>query len=146
MSNFHIIAILIIHVCFLNNREENRRLKELLDIRRGNDVARLPLSGHPKPVSLPEATEYEYLRNILFEYMMGREPVVSNLVNLKGVMEFNFDLSLADPSQSYRRSGSIFRRPNGSSSEATRNCVKQSHCKASNCIHGSMIIIVLFLF
>ena len=27
--------------------------------------------------SLEEATELEYLRNILFEYMMGRQPAVS---------------------------------------------------------------------
>lgn len=28
-------------------------------------------------VHLPQPTEYEYLRNILFEFMIGREPVVS---------------------------------------------------------------------
>lgn len=29
-------------------------------------------------VHLPQPTEYEYLRNILYEFMMGREPVVCN--------------------------------------------------------------------
>lgn len=29
-------------------------------------------------VHLPQPTEYEYLRNILFEFMIGREPVVSS--------------------------------------------------------------------
>lgn len=28
-------------------------------------------------LQLPQPTEYEYLRNILFEFMIGREPVVS---------------------------------------------------------------------
>lgn len=58
-------------------REENVRLKELLNIRRfadSNDPNNGPLlSG----VHLPEPTEYEYLRNILFEFMIGREPLVS---------------------------------------------------------------------
>lgn len=27
-------------------------------------------------IHLPQPTEYEYLRNILFEFMIGREPVV----------------------------------------------------------------------
>lgn len=52
------------------------RLRELLDIRKraeANSQNGVPLiSG----VHLPEPTEYEYLRNILFEFMMGREPVV----------------------------------------------------------------------
>ena len=30
---------------------------------------------------LPQPTEYEYLRNILFEFMMGREPVVRASTN-----------------------------------------------------------------
>ena len=58
-------------------REENVRLKELLNIRRfaeTNNTENTPLiSG----VHYPEPTEYEYLRNILFEFMIGREPVVS---------------------------------------------------------------------
>ncbi len=56
-------------------REENVRLKELLNIRRFAETQNsenMPLLG----VHLPEPTEYEYLRNILFEFMMGREPVV----------------------------------------------------------------------
>ena len=28
---------------------------------------------------LEDATELEYLRNILYEYMLGREPLVSNI-------------------------------------------------------------------
>ena len=60
-------------------REENVRLKELLNIRRfaeTNNSENTPLiSG----IHLPEPTEYEYLRNILFEFMVGREPVVSIL-------------------------------------------------------------------
>ncbi len=56
-------------------REENVRLKELLNIRRFAETQNsesMPLLG----VHLPEPTEYEYLRNILFEFMMGRQPVV----------------------------------------------------------------------
>lgn len=56
------------------------RLKEMLDMKSGKNVARLPIGMMMAPASkIPEPTEYEYLRNILFEFMMGREPMVSTL-------------------------------------------------------------------
>lgn len=41
-------------------------------------------------LNLPEPTEYEYLRNILFEYMMGKEPLVLAKV-ISAVLRFSED-------------------------------------------------------
>ena len=60
-------------------REENVRLKELLNIRRFAETHNSENTPLLSGVHLPEPTEYEYLRNILFEFMVGREPVVSVL-------------------------------------------------------------------
>jgi len=66
--------------------EENSRLKELLNVRQeknsennknnNSDLENCAILG----IHLPQPTEYEYLRNILFEFMMGREPVVSWII------------------------------------------------------------------
>lgn len=40
------------------------------------------------PVQLPEPTEYEYLRNILFEYMMGKETMTLSKV-IAAVLKFS---------------------------------------------------------
>lgn len=40
--------------------------------------------------SLEEANEYEYLKNILFQYMMGKEPVTLSKV-LSAVLKFSPD-------------------------------------------------------
>lgn len=65
--------------------EENARLKEMVKDQKekekngsattnsGNDMENCAILG----VHLPQPTEYEYLRNILLEFMMGREPLVS---------------------------------------------------------------------
>lgn len=68
--NEHSYQVKAMQRSLLQYQEENLRLKELLDIRSREESSR----GHP---SLMEATEFEYLRNIMFEYMMGREPSVS---------------------------------------------------------------------
>lgn len=78
----------------LDSSEENLKLKEMLNIRQNvrknggdnnndgdknridksdSDVENCAILG----IHLPQPTEYEYLRNILFEFMVGREPVVS---------------------------------------------------------------------
>lgn len=68
---------------FLFHSEENLRLKELLNMqqernnenvrsRNDSDLENCAILG----IHLPQPTEYEYLRNILFEFMIGREPVV----------------------------------------------------------------------
>lgn len=70
----------LIFFLFFNFREENVRLKELLNIRRFAESENSHNTEHTPLISgvhLPEPTEYEYLRNILFEFMIGREPVVS---------------------------------------------------------------------
>jgi hypothetical protein len=55
------------------NRLEVNELRHLLSLRTPNSSERMP--GH---TTLEDAcTELEYLRNILYEYMMGKEPVVS---------------------------------------------------------------------
>ncbi|XP_076361936.1 uncharacterized protein LOC143252930 isoform X2 [Tachypleus tridentatus] len=41
-------------------------------------------------LNLPEPTEYEYLRNILFEYMMGKEPLILAKV-ISAVLRFSED-------------------------------------------------------
>lgn len=81
---------------FLAFSEENLRLKELVNMQQqeqqrsnnlnsnhynssknsndnDSDMENCAILG----VHLPQPTEYEYLRNILFEFMIGREPVVS---------------------------------------------------------------------
>jgi hypothetical protein len=56
------------------NRLEVNELRQLLSLRRTSDSSRR-INGNP---TLEDAcTELEYLRNILYEYMMGKEPVVS---------------------------------------------------------------------
>jgi hypothetical protein len=59
------------------HRLEVNELRRLLALRRTtNSSERIP--GH---TTLEDAcTELEYLRNILYEYMMGKEPVVSTLL------------------------------------------------------------------
>lgn len=47
--------------------------------------------------SLEEATELEYLRNILFEYMMGRQPAVRLIGKLTYKNSVKSLFSLADP-------------------------------------------------
>ena len=70
---------------YLRCSEENSRLKELLNMKQekttdngkssNSDMENCAILG----IHLPQPTEYEYLRNILFQFMMGREPVVSSI-------------------------------------------------------------------
>ena len=55
---------------------ELRRLLELQHVSVSEAAAAASSEGHP-PTGLDPHTELEYLRNILFEYMMGKEPLVS---------------------------------------------------------------------
>ncbi|RWS28082.1 golgin subfamily A member 4-like protein [Leptotrombidium deliense] len=66
----------------LRYQDENVKLKELLSIR--NNAVNSSKTG----INMPEPTEYEYLRNILFEYMMGREPETLAKV-IAAVLRFN---------------------------------------------------------
>ncbi|KAF7494600.1 Golgin subfamily A member 4 [Sarcoptes scabiei] len=91
----------------LQYHEENLKLKEMLNIRQNvrknggdnnndgdknridksdSDVENCAILG----IHLPQPTEYEYLRNILFEFMVGREPVTLAKV-IAAVMRFNTD-------------------------------------------------------
>ena len=67
-------------------REENVRLKELLNIRRFAETNEHNSTPLVSGVHLPEPTEYEYLRNILFEFMIGREPLVSDSLVFTGII------------------------------------------------------------
>lgn len=59
------------------NRLEVNELRHLLSLRRTSDSSKR-MSVHS---TLEDAcTELEYLRNILYEYMMGKEPMVSTLL------------------------------------------------------------------
>lgn len=71
--NEHSYQVKAMQRSLLQYQEENLRLKELLEIRSREESHRNK-SGDPN--NLMEATEFEYLRNIMFEYMMGREPGV----------------------------------------------------------------------
>lgn len=77
---------------FIFFSEENARLKEQLSAFRQHQNPSTVDNGHKGTTNqqqsdmencallglhLPQPTEYEYLRNILFEFMIGREPVVS---------------------------------------------------------------------
>lgn len=66
------------------------RLKELLEIRKNAENKSDLINPSKLNVHIPEATEFEYLRNILFEYMMGREPVTLTKV-ISAVLRFNQD-------------------------------------------------------
>lgn len=67
------------------NRLEVNELRRLLSLRRtSNSSERMP--GH---TTLEDAcTELEYLRNILYEYMMGKEPMVSTLLGVNSGNNF----------------------------------------------------------
>lgn len=79
----------------LQYHEENSRLKEIINSRidktggdnkssANSDLETCAILG----VHLPQPTEYEYLRNILFEFMMGREPLTLAKV-IAAVMRFS---------------------------------------------------------
>ena len=53
-------------------RLETAELRRLIELGKTSSGA----SAHFAHGSLEEATELEYLRNILFEYIMGRQPAV----------------------------------------------------------------------
>ena len=76
IANFYHSVIFMIYYESLDycNRLEVNELRQLLSLRRTSDSSGR-LNGIP---TLDDAcTELEYLRNILYEYMMGKEPVVS---------------------------------------------------------------------
>lgn len=104
-SLFVLFYCLILIVLFLFCREENSKLKaEIQKIqqskasngsvvqRQNSDYEHCAILG----VHLPAPTEYEYLRNVMLEFMMGKEPVVSafgtTLGTILGTNPFFFSL------------------------------------------------------
>ncbi|RWS17197.1 golgin subfamily A member 4-like protein [Dinothrombium tinctorium] len=81
--NEHSFQVKAMQKSLMQYQEENVKLKELLAIR-NNAVS----SSNNSNIYMPEPTEYEYLRNILFEYMMGREPETLAKV-IAAVLRFN---------------------------------------------------------
>lgn len=76
---------------FFVYRQENKRLKELIEIRNKESNSSESSSNAASRLSnIPEPTEFEYLKNIIFEYMMGREPLVSTLIFNTVLILFNF--------------------------------------------------------
>ncbi|XP_077516498.1 LOW QUALITY PROTEIN: uncharacterized protein LOC144126279 [Amblyomma americanum] len=66
-------------------RDEINDLRSILRAQQNNNAAN---HTGKNPVQLPEPTEYEYLRNILFEYMMGKETVTLSKV-IAAVLKFS---------------------------------------------------------
>jgi len=64
------------------------KMRELLDIRRRSES--MNSHGLISGIHIPEPTEYEYLRNILVEFMLGREPVTLAKV-IAAVMRFSHE-------------------------------------------------------
>ncbi|KAL3231906.1 hypothetical protein MRX96_023172 [Rhipicephalus microplus] len=66
-------------------RDEINDLRGILRAQQNNNA-----TNHTgkNPVQLPEPTEYEYLRNILFEYMMGKETMTLSKV-IAAVLKFS---------------------------------------------------------
>lgn len=101
-SNYQINAL---QNSVLQYHEENARLKEQLSAFRQHQNPSTVDNGHKGTTNqqqsdmencallglhLPQPTEYEYLRNILFEFMIGREPVTLAKV-IAAVMRFSND-------------------------------------------------------
>ncbi|KAH9410416.1 Golga4p [Tyrophagus putrescentiae] len=101
-SNYQINAL---QNSVLQYHEENARLKEQLSAFRQHQNPPTVDNGHKGTTNqqqsdlencallglhLPQPTEYEYLRNILFEFMIGREPVTLAKV-IAAVMRFSND-------------------------------------------------------
>jgi len=68
---------------------QHRHKLEVAELRRLIEIGKTSSSTHFHG-SLEEATELEYLRNILFDYMMGRQPTILAKV-LAAVVKFSPD-------------------------------------------------------
>lgn len=76
-ANEHSYQVKAMQRSLLQYQEENLRLKELLDLCSKKEMTK---DSGGCLNNIPEPTEFEYLRNIMFEFMMGREPMVSLMI------------------------------------------------------------------
>ncbi|XP_074597453.1 uncharacterized protein LOC141852357 [Brevipalpus obovatus] len=86
-ANEHSYQVKAMQRSLLQYQEENLRLKELLELCSKKEMTK-DSSGCLNNV--PEPTEFEYLRNIMFEFMMGREPMTLAKV-IAAVLRFSDD-------------------------------------------------------